>query len=281
MKLMSSHFAWGGSATDRYVKYVSRLARDSPEFSVFRREPDYTCIVENVTPEDGEFLFDALDNEYVRQIILDSEPADEIGSASTILIQDRKISPTTIRYGYHISKIIAQFPKFLKVQSICEIGVGYGGMARIICEYHKRCGGSLKSYRMFDLPDVLKLAQRYMSHFELPTHFEYMTLSDVQKINNDTYDFVLSNWAFSELNRNVQMDYILKVVSKARADQMIMNTGLNGSQKAFGKNNKCLSDAEILRMLPNAQISDDPSPKGYVLVFGNELKNNSAKPAYD
>jgi putative sugar O-methyltransferase len=261
---------WAGKSAKRYLEFVARVVADPSRFDDFRANKHYRQIVETVSAEDGLKMHKALSNEAIQEIVLGSERADRIGNPKTIKVDGKSISPTTLRYGLTLSDVIAEFPDFSNVESICEIGVGYGGLARLICELHARESGSLSRYRMFDLPEVLQLARRYLEHFHLHPRFEYMTKSQVGTRNSDQYDFLVSNWAFSELSRDLQVEYLDKVIRKAKAGYLIMNTGLDGRSVGYG-GRPCLTDKEIIDAVPKGRVAnpDKAQPKGYVIAFGD------------
>lgn len=86
---------------------------------------------------------------------------------------------------------------------IVEIGVGYGGQCKIISDLYE-----FESYTLVDLPSCLPLAKKYLDHFEV-RNIICSTLDELDKKNQ--YDLVISNYAFSEITRGLQDDYIDKV----------------------------------------------------------------------
>ena len=70
-----------------------------------------------------------------------------------------KISPSTLRYIKVLSDLILYFGNLDNLR-ICEVGVGYGGQARIINSIF-----TPHSYDFVDLNAVLLLAQKYLSNY--------------------------------------------------------------------------------------------------------------------
>ncbi len=56
--------------------------------------------------------------------------------------------------------------------------IGYGGQARILSVLSK-----ISKYCFIDLPDVLRLAEKYLSHFHMDMDCCYKTLNYVKDIS--------------------------------------------------------------------------------------------------
>lgn len=100
---------------------------------------------------------------------------------------------------------------------ICEIGVGYGGQARIIFAKFPR----VAQYRFVDLQSVLNLSKKYLSHFsDISADLHFHTLDNLPQ--ND-YDLVISNYAFSELSRAIQELYLEKIINRSKHGYITYN----------------------------------------------------------
>ena len=98
--------------------------------------------------------------------------------------------------------------------NIIEIGGGYGGQCKILDDIFK-----FKSYTIIDLPECMQLINKYLSHFKIDnarvvTHTE---------LDQKDCDLIISNYAFSEVDRKGQLKYIEKIISKAPRGYMIYN----------------------------------------------------------
>lgn len=259
---------WVGKKGTRYSDFVWRAATRSSIFERFRREAVFAGIMENVTPDLGREFLGLISSPLVREICLDSEPADRIGSPRIGLYEGRKIAPSTLRYGKIADDIIRLFPDFDSVQTICEIGGGYGGQARILCEYASRKNTALRSYTLVDLPEVLMLAKRYLSHFQFRNSFSFCSKIELDE-ESARCDFAMSNYAFSEFGKSLQSEYLDKILRKARCGILIMNSGaprVNASHRP-----DVHSQAELLQLLPNAELLEEApltSADNYVIVYG-------------
>ena len=86
----------------------------------------------------------------------------------------------------------------------------------------------------------------------------------------EEYDLVISNYAFSELPKSLQIKYIEKVLIKSKRGYITMNSG-------YGKDNlrsfKKMSIQEIRDHLPNTTLlKEEPLTYeyNYILIWGNK-----------
>jgi putative sugar O-methyltransferase len=93
---------------------------------------------------------------------------------------------------------------------VIEIGVGYGGQCKILCDYF-----NIKSYDLVDLPEVLRLTEKYLSKYE----YNNVNVWD----NKPEYDLVISNYAITECDREIQQYYIDNIAKKAKHGYITCN----------------------------------------------------------
>ena len=82
------------------------------------------------------------------------------------------------------------------------------------------------------------------------------------------YDLVISNYAFSELPKDLQTVYIDKVLKKSKRGYLTMNSGWGG-HFSDGK----LSAIELLNQLPNIKFLEEyplTYKYNYIVVWGLE-----------
>ena len=176
------------------------------------------------------------------------------------------LSPTTLRYAKVLQDLTRFFPAFRRFGSIAEIGVGYGGQARFISDYVAAVGGVVKTYDLIDMLPVTLLSQNYLDNFRLRFACRFMTKSQIPR--DGAWDLVISNYAFSEFDRDLQTEYLENVLLQSRCGYLTMNTGLDGFNPW---NPNSYSVEELLTLLPNAAIlAEQPKtgPSNYILVFG-------------
>jgi len=111
---------------------------------------------------------------------------------------------TSQNYRAHMDRIGGYFGP-LDGMRICEIGGGYGGQCKMICERYKP-----GCYHIIDLPEVCELQRRYCDAecYTEPTGQEY--------------DLVISNYALSEIIDN--KPYIDGVLRKSKHGYIACNT---------------------------------------------------------
>ena len=199
-----------------YVK-ICELAVSSEEvFSKFRRCHEYRLILEHVTKRFGKQYLDlAMKNrnalEYYKRIKIQNT----IGKPVTLSFNEIGYSsPTTIRYLKVLIQLTELFGQ-LDNKIICEIGVGFGGQAHAITVNQK-----VEKYVLYDLPPVLELNKKFLGAIGTLDRFEFI---DGRNPSEKYSDLLISNYAFSELTRDVQLMYLERVVLKAKSGYITWN----------------------------------------------------------
>lgn len=196
---------------------VCRLAPiDASVFASFRRHPGYTRVLEHVSEEQGhEYLRLLSANGLARRHLAEAARNDTLGQPHTMRIEPGiEIAPTTLRY-LKVADDIEQMFGGLDGATVVEIGVGYGGQCRVLDMLF-----ALKSYTLVDLRPVLNLADEYLSHFPLRTTVQSLTMNE---LSARPYDFAVSNYALTELSRDLQETYYRKVLQHASKGYITYN----------------------------------------------------------
>jgi hypothetical protein len=200
-----------------YRNACLEAATDDEKFKVFKQNPAYTEILEHTSPEIGARLAD-----YILKTKFDFNKLEAIKSndyqGSAYIVEYSEpfgyISPSTIYY----TKIVAELEEMfgsLDGLNIAEIGIGYGGQCKVIYDYFKPA-----SYTLVDLPEAVKLAERYHRDFNYEG-IKYLT-QDLLPSNTE-YDLVISNYAITECARPIQLEYLDKVVKKSKRGYIAYN----------------------------------------------------------
>lgn len=258
----SSDSRLSDSQVSFYVDQIKEMLNSREKFERFRRNYDYREILEHVDFKLGK--------KYLEQIILElpenwsetialNKRNDLFGSPYVFNYSNiGLISPTTLRYiwtAIDIHKTLIIEPQ----DSIVEVGIGYGGQSAVI----ERMYG-IEQITVFDLPEVQDLARLYLS--EIGSTMEHV---DGTKDSEKNWDLLISNYAFSELPKKVQIWYLDNVLTKSRKGYMIMNSGrTNKSGRSEGK----LSFEEIKEYIPNLEVKDEnpkSGPDNYVVFWKN------------
>ncbi|GAA6212662.1 hypothetical protein NBRC116602_24030 [Hyphomicrobiales bacterium 4NK60-0047b] len=270
-KILNSY--WNVKTPSSYVDVVKDAVSETTKFEKFRQEKQYAGIVENLLEEDGWDIYHSLPGDIIELLKL-TEDADSVGSPLTFNYSGLELSPTTLRYAKVLEELSGLFNNFNGINSIVEIGVGYGGQARLISQYMDRLGKKLENYTLIDLPEVLNLARLYLEHFSLKNSIQYKSKSELSQYKKKQYDLLISNYAFSEFNRPLQEEYLEKVILNSKAGYLIMNNGKTENGRhicgEFG-NKDCILDIELLEIISGSKIIENNllSSKGiYLIVFG-------------
>lgn len=250
----------------KYPQFCLNAALSDKIFKNFKTSPIYREILEHV---DLKFA-----TEYIKEIkkynpeLLKGEliekfkKNDKYGNPKLFEFDDLgKISGTTLRYINILSLIISMFDS-LEGKNVCEIGVGYGGQMRIISEYF-----NLNSYTLVDMHQVLMLAQKFLDCYPIKTTINYKTMHE---LSYDTkYDFVISNYAFSEITREFQEIYIEKVLKNSKSGIMVMNQVAYETYNSYSKEELCQILPNNPRIIPEAPLTYE---NNYVIVWGEKNK---------
>ena len=241
-----------------YPSLCGIAAKDIETFKKFRSSRVMFDALDHVTIEQG--------NSYISEILKLSVWSEKF---TTVLLQIDQVgkprkfrfkpygtfSPTLLRY----LKVYLDLEKFfgsLRNLNIVEIGIGFGGQASLI-----RLLSKPLSYTLYDIPPVLGLAQKFIEEIEASGNFTFL---DGRNPEPSDPDLVISNYAFSELNRELQDQYLQNVVLKSARGYITWN---NLSEKTLGG----YSLAELIRLIPDSQIHPErpnTSECNAIIVWG-------------
>jgi len=248
-----------------YSNSVLKALKSQKLFDNFKQDYHYQETLEHVSKEQGrEYLniLEARKDSLLDQALNSVLISDKVGNPIKFYYGNYKIpfSPTTLRYLKVASDIKLLFGESLGY--VAEIGCGYGGQALVIDQLL-----NTNLIKLFDLPYVNKLIERYLNSFILRSAYKTAILNQETV---EEYDLVISNFAFSELPKILQIKYIEKVISKSKKGYLTMNSGITGSN-SIGK----LSINDLKQVLPNFQIiKEEPltSQNNYIIVWGYNKK---------
>ncbi len=251
------------SESHPYSYEIKKFLEKPKLFKNFKRNKHYMGVVETVTEKEGyEYLkvLESRNDGFLKKALGSVLISDNIGNPLKYFYDGYSIplSPTTLRYIKVASDLNILFGK--KYHNIAEIGAGYGGQTLINDQIL-----DVYSAKLFDLPHVNKLIEKYLNYFLLKGSYKTTFINNEVPTN---YDLVLSNYAFSELPKDLQVAYIDKVLKKSKRGYLTMNSGLGGVF-SDGK----LSAIEILNQLPNVKFLEEyplTYKYNYIVVWGYE-----------
>jgi hypothetical protein len=244
------------SDTSKFRGIVDAALVDPQAWKFFRSHPYFTEILEHVSKSQGWDYLRILESQSfkVREALAALGGFNKIGGPALHRFgQYGRVSPTMLRYlkvGMDLSHLFGD----LRSMTVSEIGIGYGGQATVLA---KRFG--VRSFQFFDLPPVLKLAEKFLGEFVPDVSVTSFDGSGVIPMTKS--DLVVSNYAFSELRRDVQEAYLNKV--------------LCGSPRGYVTWNPLSPDGfspeELLQLIPNSRLlPEEPLsfPGNVIVVWG-------------
>lgn len=99
-------------------------------------------------------------------------------------------------------------------------------------------------YILYDIPPVLELVKRFVTELDVYGNFVYR---DGRRPSISDPDIVISNYAFSELSKSIQEEYLNNVILRSKSGYITWNclsaNELNG-----------YTLAELVRLIPNSEI---------------------------
>lgn len=195
-----------------YLQICEAASLDDAIFNIFKRHPSYNEILEHVSYEQGEAYLQHI-KEIPADILNRFVTNDLIGSPFTYFYPqiNRRISPTTLRYIKIVQDLNNLFGDLSKL-SIVEIGGGYGGQCKIIHDLFKPL-----HYTIFDLSEPSMLTDKYLKMHQIQN---YTLLNSIEVVESD---LLISNYAFTECFRDIQTEYLEKVITRAKHGYMILN----------------------------------------------------------
>jgi len=214
------HYNTSISDDGSYPEFCEKASNDDTTFATFKSNKIYTRVLEHTSYEFGlDYLKIIKENTpELLNLIIDFKKNDICGAPATFYYSEieTSISPTTLRYTKVLSDLIHLY-SFPSELNVCEIGVGYGGQCRINMSYL-----DVKKYTLVDLPQVLKLCQKFLSNFEIGNNICFKTMDELAV--SASYDLVISNYAFSELKKDIQKIYLDKILLKSKSGYITYNT---------------------------------------------------------
>ena len=262
--VFSNDLLTSDSDSTDYSYFVESAIKSEKVFKKFRRNFYYRQILEHVDYKLGIAYL----SRFSRQSIQGLTQFPEIVALSSVGSPRRfyfkklgMISPTVIRYQYVNQELKKHFGETIG-KNVAEIGIGFGGQFVLLSRQW-----DIEKYVMFDLPQVIKLTQKV-----LITSGAETSIVEVGDIDNPTIkgcDLVISNYAFSELPRDIQRKYIEGVMASSTRGYLIMNSGRTDiSGRSSGKHTL----EELRRVLPAFEVlEEDPltGPDNYVIIWGH------------
>ena len=239
-----------------YLQICEQALKNPVYLNNFKRCYEYRLVLEHVTRKQGEDYLDYIvgNDRLVANLIKSGK--SEIGNPITYPYKQLgEISPTQIRYSKILGDLISLFGH-LDDKELLEIGVGNGGQAAQVLNFF-----DVKTYTLVDLPPVLELTKMVQS--KLP---DYQKLNFTSSESNlaTSSDLLISNYAFSELHKEIQDKYFELYIRNSNSGYMIYN-------HIHENPNVSYSALEIAERIPGSFILKETPltyPGNVLLVWG-------------
>ena len=204
------------SDSNMYVEYATfcELASQHDEiFSHFRSHPAYRAVLEHVPHWLAVKYARLLKNNDSYSKTL--EKIDRFGTPWKFHYRFfGEVSPTALRYCFFTETIMDLFPR-AKFTSVCEIGSGFGGQILALSDRF-----SLEEVTLVDIPPALSLTSKFLNSVGVAFR---LNLNSPSESNEKEFDLLVSNYAFSELNRKYQDWYIKNYILKSKNGFILWN----------------------------------------------------------
>ncbi len=207
------------TATDSYAEVCLEACEDDEVFKTFKTDSRYTPVLEHVCPEEGEKYIEGILQYDLDVDLIDLfKENDKLGGSQVVEYGDPfgKISPSTLRYIKNTLDI-AHFVGEGEINKIVEIGGGYGGLCKTIS-----CLCDFEEYHIYDMEPASKLQKKYLYNFNVGDKVFFHS-NPTEK--TEDIDLVISNYAYSELNLELQDLYYENVIKNSKKVYMILNKG--------------------------------------------------------
>lgn len=207
------------SISDRkeYREICKNAAENEGDFSNFKNNPQYNAILEHVSPEQGSLYLNYLDKNFPEYVnYLEKFKGNDIYGSPKMseYHQTGPISPTTLRY----IKVLSDLKNLmgdLSGKKIIEIGPGYGGQCFILNQFF-----SDLDYYLVDMEESLLLSHRYLDN--LGVSHRVIKPEEVDLLDEE-FDLVISNYAYSEVDKEFQDKYWDKIIRKSKKGYFTLN----------------------------------------------------------
>jgi hypothetical protein len=246
----------GSSISDNsdYVGIVNAATHNDEIFTKFRSNRQYRLILEHVTHKLGDRYLSELGNSGFKtnETLKLVENIDKMGTPIRYRFKQLgKASPTTIRYMFVHNELVRHFGS-MDGFKVIEIGGGFGGQAAV-----SKTINSTLDWNIYDLPIVSKLQQKFLERCGIKS----VSFHSGLQIEESNGNLLISNYALSEVSRDLQLEYMNKVVLNCPRGYMAWN--LLSEIETGG-----LSVSEVLDIIPGSSaVAEVPlSHTGNVVI---------------
>ncbi len=244
-----------------YPKACLDAANNDDMFNIFKSMPEYNQVLEHTNVEFGQNYLDIIkrDNPQLleERYINEFKKNDTIGSAYIHNYESVSIAPSTLRYIKVLSDLIKIFGN-LNGFKIAEIGGGYGGQCKIIKDYFQ-----IDDYHIVDLYEANQLTRKYLDKLNVNN----VRSSTSDELIPEKYDLIISNYAYTELDRDLQNNYKTNIINSSDNGYITCNF-INGF--IVGSTFDTYSKSELLSIKNETTVlGEEPltGPTNFILIW--------------
>jgi len=248
------------SANTTYPMVCLNASLDDELFDKFKTIPEYTQILEHTSYDFAKIYLDIIkrDNpQLLNKEYLDKfKENDLLGTPNICNFGDITISPSTLGYIKVLSNLIKFFGN-LDGFKIAEIGGGYGGQCKIITEYF-----NIKEYNIVDMHEANQLTNKYLNKLGV-SNFRTST-SDSLVVED--YDLIISNYAYTELSRDLQDHYKHMIIDNSNRGYITCNFIPHLMQFSY------YTKEELLNLNSKIELIDEEpltAPDNFIILWKN------------
>ncbi|CAN2170115.1 hypothetical protein MCEMRE182_00029 [Candidatus Nanopelagicaceae bacterium] len=242
----------------KYVEVCKAAVENDSVYLKYKSCEDYRQILEHCDyPLGLEYLSQIHTNRLITNSLREISEKDGGLPAKFWYPKLGRISPTHIRYAKVSQDLLTLFGS-LDGLRIAEIGVGFGGQAQHVLNL-----SDIAKYELIDLEWPAKLAMKNLVKFNSDAAKKVQIAPiDIKLVS----DLVISNYAFSELARNIQDIYMKGIISNATKGYVIFNY-------IHEVGSDSMSAEEFLSVLPHdAEVFKEKPlthPENVLIVWGH------------
>lgn len=225
---MNKNFGWDFAPEDTSRNYRAaclKFVNDELEFSNFRRNPEYTTILEG-----GEDIIGHIHIGHIQQTntldpvlknITKYKEADIYGNPvvrNYPIVGD--ICPNTLHY-IDCSLSIQRMVGDKQIKHIVEIGGGFGNLCKTIS-----CDIDFETYTLVDLPEAILLCKKYLANF--PNVYKKVKFVSCDELDTaelpSNIDLFIADSSLAECGKSTQEKYINQFLLKSKFGYIVYNS---------------------------------------------------------
>jgi hypothetical protein len=239
-----------------YKNVCLNAAKNDFYFDKFKQNKAYNSILEHVDFQQGLLYIENINKNFEECFgFIENFKKNDLYGGSKLEYYENfgNISPSTLRYIKVLSDIKKLFGD-LNGKKIIEIGVGYGGQCFILNQFYN----NIEDYFLIDIDEALELSNVYLN--KLNVKHSVCKINEIDNIEQE-FDLVISNYAYSEVNKELQDFYYDKIIKKSKHGYFTFNFvshlfGIDSYSEAEILKNFSEKDVKIMEEYPKTHSNN-------------------------